>query len=42
MKFISTQIRRIHFPIIDNQTNAQAVNAVRSLLGGADNGATKL
>jgi len=38
----ATQIRRIPFPNIEYQTNAQAVNAAISLLGGADNGATKL
>lgn len=38
----TTQIRRIPFPNIEYQTNGAAVNQAVSLLGGPDNGATKL
>ncbi|HEY4289375.1 MAG TPA: SusD/RagB family nutrient-binding outer membrane lipoprotein [Puia sp.] len=38
-----TQIRRMAYPQIEYQTNGDAVSsAVQSLLGGADNGATRL
>ncbi|MNE80278.1 Susd and RagB outer membrane lipoprotein [compost metagenome] len=38
----AAQIRRIPFPNIEYQTNGPAVNQAVSLLGGPDNGATKL
>lgn len=38
----ATQIRRLPFPAAEYQTNASNVVAATSLLGGADNGGTKL
>jgi hypothetical protein len=38
----STQIRRIPFPATEYQTNSSGISSAISLLGGADNGGTKL